>query len=254
MAGTMMDGTTRLHKNDQMIHHHVGISAFAEYAVIFQKALVKFDPQVSFQHAALFGCAVITGVGSVVNTAQVSTGQTVAIVGMGGVGLSAVLATRASGAGRIIAVDVKTEKLELALQLGAHGVYNAASDGCAEEIRRDLGGGVHVAVETAGSPQALEMAYKITRRGGTTVTIGMPSPETTITLSPLNLVAEERCLKGSYMGSCVASRDIPRYMDLFRDGRLPVDRLMSRTITFDELNESFDRLADVNTVHDVLLL
>ena len=89
MAGTMMDGTTRLHKNDQMIHHHVGISAFAEYAVISQKALVKFDPQVSFQHAALFGCAVITGVGSVVNTAQVSTGQTVAIVGMGGVGLSA---------------------------------------------------------------------------------------------------------------------------------------------------------------------
>ncbi len=254
LAGTLLDGSTRLHKNGQAIHHHSGIAAFAEYAVISEKALVKIDPSVPFEHAALFGCAVITGVGAVVNTAQASPGQSIAVVGLGGVGLSALMAARASAAGKTIAIDILDSKLDLARELGAHETFNASDADCVALVRSATDGGVHLAVETAGAPRALKTAYEITRRGGMTVTAGLPGPEAKITLPHLSLAGEERCLKGSYMGSCVPSRDIPRYIKLFQDGRLPVDRLMSRCITFEELNEAFDRLADVDTVREVLVL
>lgn len=254
LAGTLLDGTTRLHRNGQRIHHHSGVAAFAEYAVISKDALVKINPEILFEQAALFGCAVVTGVGSVVNTAKVSPGQSTAIVGLGGVGLSALLAATASGAGQIVAVDINDDKLGLARQLGAHETFNANLENCAEKIRAVTGGGVHFAFETAGVPSALDLAYRITRRGGTTIAAGMPGPDASITLSHLSLAAEERAIKGSYMGSCVPSRDIPRYIGLFRDGRLPIDRLMSRSIRFDELNAALDRLADGDTVREVLVL
>jgi alcohol dehydrogenase len=254
VAGTMMDGTTRLHKNGTQIFHHSGVAAFAEFAVISQNALVKIDTSVPFEQAALFGCAVITGVGSVVNTAGVSPGQSIAIIGLGGVGLSAMLAAIASGAGRVIAVDVNDDKLQLALQLGALEAFNAKNGDCVESVRAATQGGVHIAIETAGVPQALDFAYKVTRRGGTTVAAGMPGPDASITLSHLSLAGEERTLKGSYMGSCVPSRDIPRYIGLFLDGKLPIDRLTSHQITFDELNEGFDRMADGSILRQVLVL
>lgn len=254
VAGTMMDGTTRLHKNGERILHHSGVAAFAEYAVISQNALVKIDKNIPFEQAALFGCAVVTGVGSVVNTAKVSPGQSIAIVGLGGVGLSALLAAIASGAGRVVAIDINEDKLKLARQLGAHEAYSALSETCIEDVRAATGGGTHIAVETAGAPQALDLAYKITRRGGTTVAAGMPGPEASITLSHLSLAGEERSLKGSYMGSCVPSRDIPRYMGLFQDGKLPIDRLTSHQISLDELNEGFDRMAEGAVVRQVLVL
>ncbi len=254
MAGTLLNGTTRLHKNGQAIHHHSGIAGFAEYAVISEKALVKIDPTVPLHQAALFGCAVITGVGAVVNTARIGPGQSIAIVGLGGVGLSALMAARAAGAGHIVAIDINQDKLDLARQLGAHDAFDAGQSECADDVRRILDGGAHVAVETAGSPKALELAFQITRRGGTTVTAGLPGPDANITLSHLSLAGEERSLKGSYMGSCVASRDIPRFIGLFQDGRLPVDRLTSHTLGFDELNEGFDRLEDGTAVRQVLVL
>ena len=254
MAGTMMDGTTRLHKDGVPIFHHSGVSAFAEYAVISQNALIEIDRNVPFDKAALFGCAVVTGVGSVVNTANVSPGQSIVIIGLGGVGLSAMLAAIASGAGCVIAVDINDDKLRLARQLGAHKTFNAKADNCVESIRAETGGGVPIAIETAGTPMALDMAYKVTRRGGTTIAAGMPGPEATITLSHLSLVGEERTLKGSYMGSCVPSRDIPRYIGLFQDGKLPIDRLTSHQMELDELNEAFDRLAEGAVVRQVLVL
>lgn len=253
-AGTMMDGTTRLHKNGARIFHHSGVAAFAEYAVISQNALVKIDPDLPFEQAALFGCAVVTGVGSVVNTAGVSPGQTAAIIGLGGVGLSALLAAIASGAGRVIVVDINDDKLQLALQLGAHEAFNAKDDDCVERVRTATGGGVHIAIETAGVPQALDLAYNVTRRGGTTVAAGMPGPSASFTLSHLSLAGEERTLKGSYMGSCVPSRDIPRYIGLFQDGKLPIDRLTSHRITFDGLNEGFDRMVDGSILRQVMVL
>lgn len=254
MAGTMIDGTTRLHKDGTRIFHHSGVAAFAEFAVISQNALVKIDASVPFEQAALFGCAVVTGVGSVVNTANVRPGQSIVIVGLGGVGLSAMLAAIASGAGRVIAVDINDDKLLLARQLGAHHAFNAKAGNCVESIRAVTDGGAHIAIETAGAPMALDMAYKVTRRGGTTVAAGMPGPEASITLSHLSLVGEERTLKGSYMGSCVPSRDIPRYLGMFQDGKLPIDRLTSHQIELDELNEAFDRLVEGSVVRQVLVL
>ncbi len=254
LAGTLMDGTTRLHWNGQQIHHHSGVAAFAEYAVISQDALVRIDPEIFFEQAALFGCAVITGVGSVVNTAKLAPGQSAAVIGLGGVGLSALLAAIASGAGQIVAVDINDDKLGLARQLGAHQTFNANLENCAEKIRAATGGGVHFAFETAGVPSALDLAYRITRRGGTTVAAGMPGPDASITLSHLSLTAEERTIKGSYMGSCVPSRDIPRYIGLYQDHKLPIDRLTSHQIEFGELNDAFDRLADGEALRQILVL
>ena len=249
----LRDGTTRLHKNGQRIHHHSGVAGFAEYAVMSKDALIKIDKSIPFEHAALFGCGVVTGVGALLNTAGVKPGEHVAVVGLGGVGLSALLAAVAAGAGRIIALDLNPQKLQLARELGADFAINAADSDCVSQVREATLGGSHVAVETAGSAKALETAYQITRRGGTTVTAGMPGPEAKITLSHLSLAAEERCLKGSYMGSCVPKRDIPRYLSMFQDGKLPVDKLLSRIIGFNDLNAAMDRLDDAATVREILM-
>ncbi len=214
---------------------------------------MKIDKDIPFEHAALFGCGVVTGVGAVVNTSDLKAGESVAVVGLGGVGLSALLAARAAGAGKIVAVDLSDEKLAMAKGLGAHMTINAGDPDCVRKVRAFTSGGVHVAVETAGSPRALQTAYDVTRRGGTTIAAGMPGPGAEVTFSHLSIAAEERTLKGSYMGSCVSKRDIPRYLAMFRDGRLPVEKLLSRTIGFDDLNEAMDRLDDAATVREVLI-
>lgn len=253
VAGTMLDGTTRLHRDGQRINHHSGIAGFADFAVISQNALVKIDTSIPFVHAALFGCGVITGVGAVVNTAGVRAGQSVAIVGLGGVGLSALLAAKACGAGRVIAVDINPDKLDFARKLGASDVFNVDQPDCITNLRKLTDGGADIVIETAGSPKALETAYAITRRGGTTIAAGMPGPDAILPLSHLSLVSEERTLKGSYMGSCVPSRDIPRYLNMFKQGLLPVDLLMSRTVGYEELNSAFDRLHNGTTIREVLI-
>ena len=249
----LKDGTTRLRQGSTRIHHHSGVAGFAEYSVIPEEALVKIDKSVPFEHAALFGCGVVTGVGSVINTAQAKPGQFIAVVGLGGVGLSAILAALAIGSGKVLALDLSEEKLAFARELGVHHALNAGDADVQAQIAALTGGGVHIAIETAGSNRALQMAYDITRRGGTTVTAGMPGPEAEITLSHLKIAAEERSIKGSYMGSCVAKRDIPRYLNMFQNGSLPVDKLMSRLIGFDDLNAAMDRLADAKTVREVLI-
>jgi alcohol dehydrogenase len=251
-AGTLLSGGKRLHRNGQDINHHLGVSGFADYAVISRRSCVKVDRDLPLDEAALFGCAVLTGVGAVINTAKVPAGTTVAVVGLGGVGLSSILGAVASGASRVVAVDLSDEKLGLARQLGATDTFNAGSPNAVEEIREALKGGVEYAFEMAGSVRALELAYKITRRGGTTVTAGLPNPSHTFALPPVNLVAEERTLKGSYIGTCVPVRDLPRYVDLYRRGKLPVDRLMSKHLRLDEINEGFDLLAQGKVVRQVV--
>ncbi len=249
----LKDGTTRLHQLGTAIHHHSGVAGFAEYAVLPQEALIKIDKSVPFEHAALFGCGVVTGVGSVINTAAAKPGQFIAVVGLGGVGFSAVLAALAIGAGKVLALDLNNEKLAFAQELGVHHALNVTEDDLIQKVSSLTGGGAHIAIETAGSNRALQTAYDITRRGGTTVVAGMPGPEAEINLSHLKIAAEERCIKGSYMGSCVAKRDIPRYLNMFQTGVLPVDKLMSRSIGFEDLNAAMDRLADANTIREVLI-
>ncbi|HEX6000850.1 MAG TPA: zinc-dependent alcohol dehydrogenase family protein [Hyphomicrobiaceae bacterium] len=252
-AGTLLSGARRLKVNGQPIYHHIGVSAFAEYAVVARQSLVKIDKELPFDQAALFGCAVITGAGAVINTARTPTGSSVAVVGLGGVGLMSLLAARASGARQIVAVDTLDDKLNLAKQMGATHTVNATAADAVEQVKALTGGGVEYAFEMAGSVRALETSYKVTKRGGTTVTASLPHPDARFPLPATNLVAEERTLKGSYVGSCVPARDIPRYIELYRQGMLPVDRLLSDRIGLDDINAGFDRLADGATVRQILV-
>jgi alcohol dehydrogenase len=252
-AGTLLSGETRLKSGSERVWHHVGVSAFAEYAVVSRQSVVKIDRTLPFEEAALFGCAVITGAGAVVNTAKVSPGTTVAVVGLGGVGLMSMLAARLSGCRQIVAIDMLDDKLALAKQLGATHTVSAKDPKCVEHVKDLTQGGVDFAFEMASSVKALELAYKITRRGGTTVTASLPHPTHTMALPGANLVAEERTVKGSYVGSCVPARDIPRFISLYQQGLLPVDRLMSERIGFGDINAAFDKLADGATVRQILV-
>ena len=252
-AGTLLSGARRLHLDGREVHHHMGVSAFAEYAVCARPSLVKIDRELPLEEAALFGCAVLTGVGAVVNTARVAPGSSVAVVGLGGVGLNALLGAILAGAERIVAVDVLDDKLALARQLGATDTFNAADPDAADAIREATKGGVDYAFEMAGSVKAMDLCYRVTRRGGTTVTAGLSHPDHKFEVQHVSLVAEERTVKGSYVGSCVPLRDVPRYIALYRRGKLPVDRLMSERLTLAQINEGFDRLAEGHTVRQVIL-
>jgi len=240
--GELLGGGQRLSSADQTLHHHLGCSAFAEHAVVSRRSLVRVDPSLSFEDAALFGCAVLTGVGAVVNTARVRAGQSVAVVGLGGVGLASVLGALACGASPVIAVDISEEKLALARTFGSVLTVNARDPDAVDQVKALSHGGVDVAIEMAGSVRALEDAWKMTRRGGLTVTAGLPPPEAALGVNIVSLVGEERTLKGSYIGTCVPSRDIPRYIRLYQEGRLPVNRLMSGSLPLEDINQGFDRL------------
>lgn len=241
-AGTLLSGERRLHKDGTDIHHHLGISGFAEYAVVSRNSLIKVDPEVPFDEVAVFGCAVMTGVGAVVNTARVPMGSSVAVVGLGGVGLSAILGALVAGARRIIAVDLNPAKLKTALELGATDAFDARDPDVTQQIRAATNGGVEFAFETAGAVPAMQTAFAITRRGGTTVTAGLPHPEHHFSFPQVLLAAEERTIKGAYVGSCVPLRDIPRFIELYKQGRLPVNRLLTDRIRLEDINEGFDRL------------
>jgi alcohol dehydrogenase len=252
-AGVLLGGGRRLSARDGAINHHLGVSAFAERAVMSRRSVVRIDPAVPFVEAALFGCAVLTGVGAVVNTARMPMGASAAIVGLGGVGLAALLGARAAGASRIVAVDLSPEKLALAKELGATDIVDARDPDCVGQVRASTGGGVDFGFEMAGSIPALANTLGLTRRGGTTVTAGLPPAGATLPVDVVRLVGEERTLKGSYMGSCVPARDVPRYIQLYREGRLPVERLLSGTLALEEINMGFDRLHEGSAVRQVIL-
>jgi alcohol dehydrogenase len=252
-AGTLLSGARRLTRAGEPLNHHLGCSVFAEYATVSRHSVVKIDPSIPLDEAALFGCAVLTGVGAVVNTAKVSVGSTVAVIGLGGVGLAALIGAKATGARQIIAIDLSDDKLEQATALGATHTVNAAQPDALEQIRALSSGGVEFAFEFAGSIRALELAYRITRRGGTTVTAGLPPSTAVLPLPAVSLVAEERTLKGSYIGTCVPSRDIPRFVDLYAQGRLPVDKLLTGRMKLDEINHGFDLLHEGKAIRQVVV-
>lgn len=250
--GTLLSGARRITRNGKPINHHLGVSCFAEYATVSRRSLVKIDRDLPLDKAALFGCAVLTGVGAVVNTARVTAGSSVAVVGLGGVGLAALLGALAAGAERVIAIDLSPAKLGIAGQLGATDQFSAGEGDVVDKVRAATRGGVDFALEMAGSVKALELAYRITRRGGTTVTAGLPPPDAVLPVPAVNLVAEERTLKGSYIGTSVPLRDLPRYLSLFRRGRLPIDRLLTDRLRLEQVNEGFDRLRNGEAVRQII--
>jgi alcohol dehydrogenase len=250
--GELLAGGKRIHHQAETLNHHLGCSAFADRAVVSRRSLVRIDPELPLDEAALFGCAVLTGVGAVVNTAGIRAGQSAVVVGLGGVGLASVLGALASGASPVVAVDLSEDKLALARTLGAVQTVNAADPDAVEQVRKLTGGGADFVFEMAGSVRALDAAWRMTRRGGTTVTAGLPPPDAALPVNVVSLVGEERTLKGSYIGTCVPSRDIPRYVALYRQGRLPVDRLMSGRIPLEQINEGFDRLHAGQVVRQIV--
>jgi len=252
-AGTLLSGARRWGElRGEALHHHLGVSAFAEHIVVSARSAVVMPDRVPFEIAALFGCAVLTGVGAVINSAGVKAGQSVAVFGLGGVGLAALLGARLAGASPLVAVDRVPAKLELARELGATDTVLAGED-TVEQVKAATGGGPDHALETVGSETVLDDAYAATRRGGTTVTVGLPHPERMLSIPAVSLVTEERTLKGSYLGSCNPPVDVPRFVDLYLEGRLPVERLLTHRLALDEINEGFDRLASGECVRQAVV-
>jgi Zn-dependent alcohol dehydrogenase len=250
-AGSLLGDARRLSVDGSPIHHHLGVSGFADRSVASTSSLVKIGQDVPLARAALFGCALATGVGSIINTARVRPGESVAVFGLGGVGLSAVMGAVLAGAHPVIAVDRIPEKLDLAAKLGAtHQV--AAGDDAEEEIRDLTGGGVDWAVECVGSAAVLAQAYATARRGGAAVSVGLPHPSQQLQIPAVTLVANEKRILGSYMGSSVPRRDVPRMIGLYQAGKLPVDLLVTGSIPLEDINIGLDRLATGEAVRQVV--
>ena len=258
-AGTLLSGARRLTRSGDgsVVLHHLGCSAFGDHAVVSRRSIVPIDPDIPFEHAALFGCAVLTGMGAVLNTARAEAGSSIAVIGLGGVGFASLLAAVVSGAREIVAIDRVQSKLDLARALGATHVFLADDTNAAElidKVKAATHGGVDYAFEMAGAVAALELAYRVTRRGGTTVSAGLPNPKAVWPLQAVSLIAEERTIKGSYIGSCVPVRDVPRYVALYKAGKLPVDRLLSERLALSEINAALDSLARGESIRQVIMM
>ena len=251
--GILLSGARRIRWRGQAVNHHIGVCAFSKHIVAARESLVAVASGVPFSRLALFGCAVMTGAGAVFNTARVPPGAGVAVVGLGGVGLCALLAAELTGAQPLVAVDLNDDKLALARELGATLTVNAGTPDAIEQIRAATDGGVEFAFELAGNVTALDLAYRITARGGTTTSAGLAAPDSVFPLPAVNLVGEERTLRGSYIGSCIPARDIPLLLNLYRNGKLPLDKLISAELPLEDINLAMDRLAEGSVVRQVVV-
>lgn len=250
-AGELLGGGARLSRNGETVSHHMGVSAFATHAVLNRRSVVPVPQDVPPAVAAVLGCAVLTGGGAVLNAGRPSSGQDVMIVGLGGVGMAALLtalslASASEHPGKVIGVDANPDKLVRARELGATAAYSP------QELQ-DQGIKAPVVIEAAGHPKAFEAAVEATAPGGTTVTVGLPSPEARSSIAPLGLTAEARTIVGSYLGSAVPEHDIPIYARMWREGRLPVEELVSATVRLEDINQAMDDLADGKAVRQVIL-
>ena len=253
-AGTLTSGQRRWSGEEgELLHHHLGISAFAEQTIVSELSAIKIPDDLPYELASLFGCAVLTGVGAALNSAEIGPGQTVAVFGLGGVGLAAVMGAKLAGAGRVIAIDPVEHKRELAMEIGADDTLEGG-EGTVDELKAMTDGGPDRVIETAGSAKVLETAYLATRRGGITVTVGLPNPEALLSIPAVSLVAEERTLKGSYLGSANPSEMLPQLFDYWRAGKLPVEKLISGRLKLDQINEGFDLLASGEAIRQIIVL
>jgi alcohol dehydrogenase len=244
-AGTLLGGAIRLSRDGHRVFHHLGVSGFATHAVVNRASVVPVPSDVPPVVAALLGCAVLTGGGAVLNVADPQPGETVAVVGLGGVGMAAVLTALAHDDVHVVAIDQLPEKTARAAELGAHETYTP-------QVAVERGIKATAVIEAAGAPAALQTAIDVTAPGGRTITLGLPPPDALVPISPLGFVAEGRSLIGSYLGSAVPARDIPRFVELWRSGRLPVQSLVSSTVGLDEINAAMDHLANGEAVRQII--
>ena len=246
-GGLMMDGTSRFTGASGMIHHCTA-SSFAERTVVAAQTCIPVDPSLDLVELCLFGCAVMTGVGAVRNSADVQPGDTVAVVGCGGVGLNVVQGARIAGAGRIIAIDRVPEKLALARELGATEVIDASAVVPSEALPE---GADHV-FEAIGAPATIETAVSLVAPGGQALLIGMAPVGATVPITPLDLTTTDRSIRGSWYGGVVPERDFPLLIDLYRSGELRMDSLVQR-IPLDGINDAFDAIRRGDAVRSVIV-
>jgi Zn-dependent alcohol dehydrogenase len=253
--GTLPSGALRLSRNGTPLYHYSFLSTFAERCIVPQECCVLIRDDAPLDVAALVGCAVMTGVGAAVNRARVEPGSTVAVFGAGGVGLSVILGTVLAGARDIVAVDPVAYKRKLAGELGATHTVDPKSEDPAEVLRELTDGrGADYAFDSAGYPGVVAQAYAATRRGGMVVCIGIPPVGAEASLPGPSLPRDEKVVTGSFYGSCRPHVDMPLLLDLFMDGRLPLDRLVSRTYKLDEVNEAFAAMNEGEVARAVLAL
>lgn len=242
LAGTLLDGTSRLRDGDDPVFHYSFLSTFASHAVVPGASAIRIDPEVPFGVAAITGCAILTGFGAAVNRAKVAPGSSVLVFGAGGVGLSAVMGAQLSGAAQIIVVDPIEEKRAQARSFGATATIDAHDD--VVGIVRSLtdGDGVDVAIDAVGAPPVLGQAFDATVRGGTIVCVGVPGADARPSLPGPDLVRHEKIVTGTLYGSSRPSVDVPRVLSLYRRGLLPLDRLVSKAYVLDDIDAAFTDL------------
>jgi S-(hydroxymethyl)glutathione dehydrogenase/alcohol dehydrogenase len=253
-GSVMYDGSTRLRDRGASVHAYLSVGSFAEYAVVPEMGAVAIQEDVPLDQAALVGCAAATGFGAVVNTARVRVGASVAVIGCGGVGLSAVQGARAASARAIIAIDVNDAKLQLASSLGATHTVNASLEEPVQSVMRlSAGRGVEFAFEAIGLAQTVEQAAAMLAAGGTAVLIGQAAEGVKISLDPSLISDREHKIIGSNYGSCRPHVDFPRILDLHRTGVLDLEALISRRIALEEVDEAFAAMAAGETVRSVIV-
>jgi Zn-dependent alcohol dehydrogenase len=252
--GKIATGTRRLQTvSGGLLNHWSGLSVFAQYAVVVPESIIKIDKSVPFDVAAMLGCGVMTGSGAVYNAAKVQRGESVAVVGLGGVGLSAVMAAREAGAAIIVGIDVLPSKFALAKAVGCTHCVDARDPTAAQQVKDLTDGGVDHAFEISGVMPAVSMAHAVAARGGEVVHVGVSTTEASFPVKQWPLVIDERVIRGTFMGSGVPKRDIPRLIDLYQRGEFPMDRLRSEFIPFERLNESMDLLEHGQVIRQILL-
>lgn len=244
-AGELFSGGTRIRRAGQPIHHHLGVSAFSRFAVIDHRSLTKIAHDIPPDIASVLGCAVLTGGGALLNVAQPKPGDTVAVVGVGGVGLAAVLTALGIGGIEVIAIDPLPAKLDIAMSQGVHSALTP-EQAIQQGIQADC------VIECAGSAKALETSVAVCGAGGIVAVAGLAAPTARASISPLDLVAQAKTITGSYLGSSVPQRDIPRFIDMWRSGRFPLANLISDTISLSEINTGMDRLANGAVLRQII--
>jgi Zn-dependent alcohol dehydrogenase len=233
------DGSTPMQLDHAVAYPYLAVGSMSERIVVAEQAAVRVPKDVPFEVAALIGCSIATGVGAVVNDAAVKPGRSALVIGAGGVGLSIIMGLALAGASPIIAADVTDESLELARQFGATHVVRSGAD-LAERVREIVPDGADFAFEAIGRPETIAIMPATLKRGGSAVIVGLPPQDRPVAIDALSLAEEGKSLLGSNYGSTVPARDFPMLAQLFLDGKLPVDRLITNRFGLDGVNDAFD--------------
>jgi S-(hydroxymethyl)glutathione dehydrogenase/alcohol dehydrogenase len=253
---SLPDGTSRLKDGaGNTLNHYAGVAVMAEHATVHRDNVIKIDPAIPLDKAALVGCAVMTGVGAALNTARVTAGSSVAVFGAGGIGLNVIQGAALAGAAQIIAVDLEDKKLEFAQQFGATHTVNPGSDGDpVAKIGELSGGGVDYSFECIGVPEVIAQSYAVIHKGGTAVVVGVTRADATVTLGTFMMPFQEKVLTGSMYGSARPKIDFPRILNLYQTNRLKLDELVTATYSIDDINRAFDDMLRGVNARGVLIM